>query len=750
MATNEKTQGKQPASELPKFSIFHFPPELLTNLHLHSKLNRISKNTAQDKGKQSESKAHISTPHSIDQETELSQAFASARLAKPTCHTCGGIEFGSAQQQRAHFKTPWHHQNVQRKMEWRRTHTDARDESGYPWRPIKEETSDSEESLAEDTPVEQQNQQSDSDDEEDEGRGQYLWFADSEHEESIRAYGVHRRILLPKRMHGAHVDAVQVSCELQKMQLPPAPAKTHAELKADKQQRKAELSTQALPQVDPDSSLWTLMASNGGFFAAAVFDNRTGTVIAHKAIQRYTTRRKQGGLQSKQDGASGRAAISAGAQIRRYNERRLQEEIYELMAHWQPLLARSARVFVRVPRTSRRSFFKPDAALSWGDEHVRTLPVSMGRPNLRELQRVYMTLTRVRLAEFNLSVISTNTSDDVIEPVSIQEPELSSMSDNTLEPEPRPDLIEFVYTVAQMLMDQQQADEAIVSHLSEHLDKLLDAFSDPAMKLRYLEDCPHVQGYRTPTLLHLASHLGRRSLVEFLLDVGEDPTIINGHAPLYAGGMTAFQVARDRATRDTFRIYRFEHEGEPDGIDWERARVPDPLSPQQQQENEQRVREKKRRERERRKQQNQKQKKNNQAKPSSKDEDEMLDQAIKENQKQAKQSLRSQVTQMSPKEIQERMRKMAASAWDHSEVRVEKQLTPEEQRARDRELRFQAAERRRKQQQTQPQQQGTSSTEKCTHCGRSLHGLVPFEQFDWKCCSIECLHGQQMVFGIDL
>ncbi|KAI9469617.1 hypothetical protein BX667DRAFT_457078, partial [Coemansia mojavensis] len=489
---------------------------------------------------------------------------------------------------------------------------------------------------------------------------------------------------------------------------------------------------------------WTLMASNGGFFAAAVFDNRTGTVIAHKAIQRYTTRRKQGGLQSKQDGASGRAAISAGAQIRRYNERRLQEEIYELTTHWQPLLARSTRVFVRVPRTSRRTFFKPDSALSWGNENVRTLPVSMGRPSLRELQRVYMTLTHIRVVGFDLS---TNATADAIEPVSIQEPELSSMSDNTLEPEPRPDLIEFVYAVAQMLMDQQQTDERIISHLSEHLDKLLDAFSDPAMKLRYLEDCPHVQGHRTPTLLHLASQLGRRSLIGFLLDVGEDPTIINGHAPLYAGGMTAFQVARDRATRDTFRIYRFEHEGEPDGIDWERARVPDPLSPQQQQENEDRVREKKRRERERRKQQSQKQKKNNQAKHTSKDEDEMLDQAIKENEKQAKQakqSLRGQVAQMSPKEIQERMRKMAAATRYQAEVQVEKQLKPEEQRARDRELRFQAAERRRKQQQTLPQQQGTSSTEKCTHCGRSLHGLVPFEQFDWKCCSIECLHGQQM------
>ncbi|KAJ1741347.1 hypothetical protein LPJ79_003624 [Coemansia sp. RSA 1821] len=748
MANKEKAQGKQPASE--KFSIFHFPPELLTNLHLHSKLNRVSKSTGQDKGKQSEGKAHISTPHSRDQETKLSEAFASARLAKPTCHTCGGIEFGSAQQQRAHFKAPWHQQNVQRKMEWRRAHTDASDESGYPWRPVKEEFhSDSEESLAEEAPVEQP-LQSDSEDEEDEGGGQYLWFADSEHEGSIQAYGVHRRILLPKRMHGAHVDAAQVSCELQKMQLPPAPAKTHAELKADKKQRKAELSTQSLPQVDPDSSLWTLMASNGGFFAAAVFDNRTGTVIAHKAIQRYTTRRKQGGLQSKQDGASGRAAISAGAQIRRYNERRLQEEIYELTTHWQPLLARSTRVFVRVPRTSRRTFFKPDSALSWGNENVRTLPVSMGRPSLRELQRVYMTLTHIRVVEFDLS---TNATADAIEPVSIQEPELSSMSDNTLEPEPRPDLIEFVYAVAQMLMDQQQTDERIISHLSEHLDKLLDAFSDPAMKLRYLEDCPHVQGHRTPTLLHLASQLGRRSLIGFLLDVGEDPTIINGHAPLYAGGMTAFQVARDRATRDTFRIYRFEHEGEPDGIDWERARVPDPLSPQQQQENEDRVREKKRRERERRKQQSQKQKKNNQAKHTSKDEDEMLDQAIKENEKQAKQakqSLRGQVAQMSPKEIQERMRKMAAATRYQAEVQVEKQLKPEEQRARDRELRFQAAERRRKQQQTLPQQQGTSSTEKCTHCGRSLHGLVPFEQFDWKCCSIECLHGQQMVFGIDL
>ncbi|KAJ2512510.1 hypothetical protein GGH20_005256, partial [Coemansia sp. RSA 1937] len=102
-------------------------------------------------------------------------------------------------------------------------------------------------------------------------------------------------------------------------------------------------------------------------------------------------------------------------------------------------------------------------------------------------------------------------------------------------------------------------------------------------------------------------------------------------------------------------------------------------------------------------------------------------------------------------EIQERMRSMATG----TSTKAKPVLSPEAQRAADRELRFQAAQRRLAPQSAQRStdvrtQNVQHSTDVCTHCGVSLHGCVPFEQFDWKCCSVQCLHGQQLVYGTNI
>ncbi|KAJ1831344.1 hypothetical protein LPJ63_004342 [Coemansia sp. RSA 2711] len=729
MAPSEKSQGKAAALR-PKFSVFHFPKTTLDTLNLPRRLNRLSK-AGSVRPAATAGAAHYSTPHGVDE--QLPRAFAAARIAQATCHTCGGIKFNDAQEQREHFRTAVHQQNAQRKTEWRQRNDHVEAEGEYPWKPVRELEPDAK-------PAEESEEESGSESEPDEGQTPYLWFTDSaEPSGRVAAYGVHRRVLVAKGTHGIHVDPAQVRAELRSLQLPEAPAKTLAELKAAKRS-----NTDEIPAVDAQSSVWTLLSSNGGFFAAAVFDNRTGAVLAHKTIQRYTTRRKQGGLQSRQDGASGRAAISAGAQIRRYNERKLQEEIHEQLARWRPLLERSARVFVRVAQTSRRGFFGDACGLRWGDDRVRAVPVAMGRPSLRELQRVYTAMTRVRIAHFDIPEMSEIVAAP--EPESVDSSD-SQLSEHTLEPEPHPELIAFVHDVARRVLDERETDAAIVAHVCEHLSTLLDAFSDPAVGLRYLDGCPGVQAQRTPTLLHLAAAQGRRELIGFLLDNGEDPTITSGHAPLYAGGMTAYQVSRDRATRDAFRVYRFEHEGEADGIDWERARVPEPLSPEQQRENEAKQRDKKRRDRERRKQQQQKKKEKERSKAaessggSGDEEEAMLDRIIAEK---GQQTLRGRVKQMTSDEIRRRMRAVAAEARD-----AKPRLTPEQQRAAERELRFKAAERRRLQQQ---QHAGVPrpTADTCSHCGRTLHGIEPFEQYDWKCCSIQCLHAQQELYGVNI
>ena len=127
-------------------------------------------------------------------------------------------------------------------------------------------------------------------------------------------------------------------------------------------------------QTDPSSRTWTLFAVGGGHFAGMVvslvprLSNRNGrlekevVVLESKTFHRYTTRRKQGGAQSANDNAKGKAK-SAGAQIRRYNETMLTEEIRALISSWRDLVHKSELVFVRASKTSRRIFFDYDESV---------------------------------------------------------------------------------------------------------------------------------------------------------------------------------------------------------------------------------------------------------------------------------------------------------------------------------------------------------------------------------------------------
>ncbi|KAJ1894673.1 hypothetical protein LPJ66_005045 [Kickxella alabastrina] len=911
-------RGKQPQPQQSKlrFSVFHIPSDILAGLRLPSQLNNnkvYSSKATDNREKQAEPlRAHYSTPTMDygDHSSHMVRAFAAARLAKPTCHTCGGVEFETTEEQRSHFKSSAHQVNMARKMAWRKAHADVEVEANeYPWEPMvvegmltaddadalegtrlggnsdesNEESAWSEsdvsvvggdddgdggnavdsfvgsgpvsaehaaagglsvvgafgshgratmdaEALAQELEAQQKSglrgnslagsagaAAGDSDDGDSDGgkrpggkdsrhTAPYLWFApaaepssnagsESEPQAQARmtmAYGIQRRILVPKGQHGVHIDSDQVLRDLVQMQLPVAPAKkTQLELKGSE------------PKVSENSSVWVLLAINGGFFAGAVYDNRTGAVVAHKTIQRYTTRRKQGGSQARQDNAMGKAANSAGAQIRRHNEQKLQDEVQELMALWRPLLHDSTRVFVRVPRTQHRGFFGPagDAAaqaMQWSDPRIRSVPVAMGRPSLSELNRVYKEITTVRVRSVTSANFATaakpapaalaqpsggmSAADAAAIAAAMAGESSGEESDHTLEPEPRPDLLAFLFHVAKLVLDEVQSDQQIIDYLNANMVQLLDALSDPAIGLRYLGDTGSMQAHRTPTLLHLAALQGRVALVPYLMDHGEDPTVTNGHPPLFAGGMTAYEVARDRPTRDAFRVYRFEHaDDKGNAVEWERSRVPDePLSREKQEENEAKARERKRKERERRKNKD-KEKKERKAKAKSQaeaDDEQALDQALQDKQQKAQEdsktaSWKDGLRTMSESELRVRMLSMAyasAGSWGASgapstlprmvgggarsnptaaaESTPQRPLSPASQRARDRELRLQAIERR--QQQGQQQNRGGAvnvAAGGCTHCGKLLHGLTPFEQFDWKCCSLKCLKEHRIQFG---
>ncbi|KAJ2907962.1 hypothetical protein GGI21_003362, partial [Coemansia aciculifera] len=537
----DKGKGVATTATTPgRFSIFNFPDSVLSSLALspvHN--NRLLHTTVND------------TAPSDDVVLAL---LGSARIAQPTCHTCGGEVFDGPEEQRKHFKSAWHQRNLARKIEWSRKRspedTAVSADGEYPWNPLKkddddigiddggvEESEDDSDSDSDDVPVVARKKANGYSSSGSKLSDALLWFSSTADDDST-VYGVHRRILVPKGVHGVHIDANEVLAELKRLQQPVMPQRTQAELK---QQKKLGSQMQG-PSTTSSQKLWAFVALNGGYFAGAIIDTLTGDLVAHKTFVRYTTRRKQGGSQSRQDNAMGFAANSAGAQIRRYNEQKLQEEIHALMAEWRPWLDACDRVLVRVPRTNRKDFFGPaaESPLRWSDPRIREVPVPMARPSLAELKRVYAEVTTVSVkkvtvrppvAEEAASIDSIDLVDDV---VVVDDP--GSASDSTLEPEPRPDLLAFLHHVAKMIQNPALSDDDIVAYLCEHLEQFLDALSDPAMGLRYLTTTDTVQAFRTPTLLHVASQFGRFSLIPFLLDNGEDPTVTSGHPPMFTGG----------------------------------------------------------------------------------------------------------------------------------------------------------------------------------------------------------------------
>ena len=78
------------------------------------------------------------------------------------------------------------------------------------------------------------------------------------------------------------------------------------------------LSFQCFRCISPTRT-WALIMLGSGHFSAGIFRLADGECRDKKSIHKYTTRKKQGGAQSANDSAKGKAK-SAGAQIRRANE----------------------------------------------------------------------------------------------------------------------------------------------------------------------------------------------------------------------------------------------------------------------------------------------------------------------------------------------------------------------------------------------------------------------------------------------
>ena len=292
-------------------------------------------------------------------------------------------------------------------------------------------------------------------------------------------------------------------------------------------------------------------------------NERQAITLAHKTFHRYTTRRKQGGSQSANDSAKG-AAHSAGAGIRRYNEAALETEVRALLTEWKDLINASQLLFVRATGTmNRRTLFGPyeDQVLKHDDPRNRTFPFSTRRATQAELMRAFVELTRVTISEIDEAVLAAANAAEEAKRL-----EKGTKSETT--------------SSKPVIAKVSKEEEAALLHTSQ-LQALIRRSKAPALLAYLLNNAlspdfvfypPSTQAnYHAPTPLHLAASINSGPIVSALLvKGGANPATLNNQ------GKPPFDLAGDRATRDSFRVARFEiGEGK---WNWDEAHCPPPIS----------------------------------------------------------------------------------------------------------------------------------------------------------------------------
>ncbi|XP_054780675.1 uncharacterized protein LOC129288208 [Prosopis cineraria] len=277
-----------------------------------------------------------------------------------------------------------------------------------------------------------------------------------------------------------------------------------------------------------NSHLRIVLLASGGHFAGCVFDG--DRLVAHKTFHRYVVRAKAGKKQSSKD-ATGRAAHSAGASLRRHNELALKKEIQELLTSWRTYFDASNCIFLHAPSSSRQLFFDGERPY-FSNQHnvIRNIPLTVRRPTLREAKRVYSQLTQV-----------SNEAEEDLESTSIT----VRNTDRTIDKE------------ASANLDSNDKSEACSSK-QDNYELCISSASESESGM---------VGKSTP--LHQASQSGDSHKVLELLEQGNDPCIKDER------GRTPYMLAHDKEVRNTFRRFMASNL---EKWDWYAAKVPSALT----------------------------------------------------------------------------------------------------------------------------------------------------------------------------
>ncbi|XP_077235587.1 zinc finger protein-like protein [Tasmannia lanceolata] len=444
--------------------------------------------------------------------------------------------------------------------------------------------------------------------------------------------------------------------------------------------------------------LRTVLLASGGHFAGCVFDGNS--LVAHKTFHRYVVRAKAGKQQSAKDG-TGKAAKSAGASLRRYNELALKKEIQELLASWKPYLDASSRIFIHAPSNNRQLFFDGEKVhFSRQNCVLRHLPLTVRRPTLKEAKRIYNHLTLV---------VNEVEKEKCLEDV---EDTLSCSS-----------------SVANCNQESDKEKLQILSGIDETPEASSGLESSGGLSISSnTEDIDTTLGADKVTPLHEAARSGNAELTLELLQQGLDPCIKDPR------GRTPYMMATEKEVRNTFRRFMALNL---DKWDWHAANVPSPLTKEMEDSQAAKQAEK-------------------DAKKKAKAKELKKLRKVKEKAAQEKAALLQNPPTVSRGEGAVPVQVLQGQTHSHGGAKMSKEEELKRAQAAERELRAAAAERRIAALNAMAKSATTSSEPKsgesdisCSYCKASLAGKVPFHRYNYKYCSTSCMHVHREMLEVE-
>lgn len=301
----------------------------------------------------------------VPSDADSGEASLKAVGAQYTCLTCR-LTFAEHVQQQEHFKSDWHIVNIKRKMKGEQPLS----EEDFGRTHNATSTAGNDESDNDDTqePADGTVSSDESNDSENEEPATSMDLDDhgNDAEDTLRTEYVDERGSIRKEY--SHTSGPQFVVELTSM----APYRyrfSTAILRADSPLTKRDWSYtphlwsyfhQSLGYIRSKPFMAVLVLRSGRF-AGAIFNNQNARnpLLTHKVIRRYTVRAKAGGGQSSHDNKHGKAK-SMGAQLRRYGEQMLQEDIERLLTAWVDYLSQCGVILIAATKTMRGNLFDKD------------------------------------------------------------------------------------------------------------------------------------------------------------------------------------------------------------------------------------------------------------------------------------------------------------------------------------------------------------------------------------------------------